>query len=306
MGENSGIEWTDHTFNPWWGCVKVSEACTHCYAETFAKRMGTAWGPSARRKFFGDNHWQEPVKWNRRAGEQGRRRRVFCASMADVFEMLPPEHPDHDRMADERWRLFKLIDATPNLDWLLLTKRPDNARHYFPGYYQDDPPAANIWCGTTVESIDHIDRIDELLDTPAVVRFLSVEPLLGPLDLGLRNWADLGRDDCRIDWVIVGGESGKHARAMHPAWVRLIRDDCKEAGVPFFFKQWGEYITMQERESCSLTPDDILASPRGRCDAWGRDGIGQAAYRVGKRAAGRLLDGKEYSEFPVSRPVLFN
>lgn len=143
MGKDSGIEWTHHTFNPWWGCVKVSDACTHCYAETWARRIGqTLWGLEAPRRFFGDNHWREPIRWNAEAAHVGERRRVFCSSMADVFE-------DRRDLDVHRERLWELIDATPMLNWLLLTKRTDRVEALAP--WRDTWPA-NVWLGSTAES----------------------------------------------------------------------------------------------------------------------------------------------------------
>src|SRR5271166_5607806 len=147
MGKNSKIEWTDHTFNPWWGCTKVSEACKNCYAEAWSKRVGQkVWGPTANRRFFGEKHWLEPVKWNADT-QAGRRRRVFCASMADVFE---------DRRELDPWRqkLWDLIEVTPRLDWLLLTKRPELVATL--ARWGDDWPP-NVWLGTTVEDQESAD-----------------------------------------------------------------------------------------------------------------------------------------------------
>ena len=177
MAKNSRIEWTTHTFNPWWGCVKVSPACKHCYAESWAKRVGQpVWGIRADRRFFGEAHWNEPLRWDREAAQSGERARVFCASMADVFE----DRGDLDPWRD---RLWALIEATPNLDWLLLTKRPQHIASMAPW---DDRWPANVWLGTTVEDQDCADeRLPLLAAVPAAVRFISAEPLLGPVDLGI-------------------------------------------------------------------------------------------------------------------------
>src|SRR5262245_52074261 len=176
MGKDSGIEWTHHTFNPWWGCMKVSPGCEHCYAETFSIRVGKkVWGPKADRRFFGDAHWAEPLKWNAVAARAGERHRVFCASMADVFE-------DRRELDGHRARLWRLIAATPHLDWLLLTKRPENLARMLPWYshwenrvaFEPDEPWPNVWLGTTVEDQQRADeRIPHLLRSPAAVRFLS-------------------------------------------------------------------------------------------------------------------------------------
>ena len=224
MGQNSRIEWTDHTFNPWWGCVKVSPACDHCYAESFAKRTGhQVWGKDAPRRFFGDKHWQEPVKWNREAATLGQRQRVFCASMADVFE----GRADVD---DALGRLFGLIEATPMLDWLLLTKRPHNIAKLLPADWLTHPKA-NVWLGVTVESPDYLWRVYQLRDVRAAVRFISYEPALADVTWPLHG----------IHWLIAGGESGGGCRPPQPEWMRSARDQATAAGTAFLFKQWGGF-----------------------------------------------------------------
>ncbi|HVT78337.1 MAG TPA: phage Gp37/Gp68 family protein [Acidimicrobiales bacterium] len=229
MGENSNIGWTDHTHNPWWGCARVSEGCQKCYAETFANRLGLdLWGKTSPRRFFGDDHWAKPLRWNRKAIAVGERHRVFCASMADVFE-------DRDDLVDERARLFDLIEQTTQLDWLLLTKRPENVAALAARWMGSTWPA-NVWLGTTVEHQDAAERrIPILLEVPARLRFLSCEPLLGPVDV--TPWLSPGPR--RVDWVIAGGESGATRRAFDVAWAEALLDQCAAAGVPFFFKQHG-------------------------------------------------------------------
>jgi protein gp37 len=229
MGETTGISWTDHTFNPWWGCFKVSPGCANCYAETFSNRYGhDVWGPpkTTSRRLFGTAHWNEPLKWNEAAKRDERQHRVFCASMADVFE-------DHPLVASERNRLWMLIERTNSLDWLLLTKRPENVLRMSPWHHNPDGLIwPTVWLGTSVEDQQRADeRIPALLEPehPVAVRFLSCEPLLGPVDL--TPWLD------GLDWVIVGGESGPGHRAMNPDWARSLRDQCVGAGVAFFFKQ---------------------------------------------------------------------
>lgn len=229
--KDSKIEWTHSTFNPWWGCVRVSPGCTNCYAEAFAKRTGNpVWGVQAPRRFFGDKHWDEPKRWNERCAKAGIRERVFCASMADVFE-------DRADLAPHRERLWKLIEATPSLDWLLLTKRPQNIVRL------GHDVLSRCWLGTTTEDQQRADeRIPYLLDAPAGVRFLSAEPLIGPIVL---RWQVMG---CKghlaetfgnplINWVIVGSESGPGARPMHADWARSLVDQCVKLGVPVFVKQ---------------------------------------------------------------------
>jgi protein gp37 len=195
MGKNSKIEWTHHTFNPWWGCTRVSAACKHCYAEAWAKRVGKkVWGPKAPRRFFGDDHWAGPVKWNQEALGRAERARVFCASMADVFEARKDLNP-------LREKLWILIEATAQLDWLLLTKRPERVLQTVP--WTTDWPK-NVWIGTTVEDQESAkERLPHLARIPAAVRFISAEPLLS--ELSIASW--LGTS---IDWVITGGESGPH------------------------------------------------------------------------------------------------
>jgi protein gp37 len=325
MAENSKIEWTDHTFNPWIGCTKVSPACKNCYAERdFDHRYGKAkWGPNGTRVITSDTNWKKPLAWDRQAAADGVRPRVFCASLADVFEDW--QGPIFDSKGDRlfwshsrepyqsRWhwiaepqcaggeqpvtmdfirqRLFELIDATPNLDWLLLTKRPENIERMWPRMKMSSKtwdsrvkgPAdhrRNLWLGTSVENQEWTEkRIPELLKCRDLspVLFLSCEPLVGPVDLrsvanACVNCDDIAGCDCdcpplAIDWVITGGESGPDARPCDPEWFRSLRDQSAAAGVPFHFKQWGEFDEHQ--------------------------------VRVGKKNAGRLLDGRTHDGFPV-------
>lgn len=286
MGKNSKIAWTDHTFNPWWGCTKVSPGCDNCYAAGLAKRTGfDVWGDDKPRRFFGDKHWAESIAWNAEATAAGVRRRVFCGSMCDLFEGDDSGASELDYQRDALWHL---IENTPNLDWLLLTKRPENVETMVPTEWTDPEGIksrckhfsqqsgnevvpdrslgwpANAWLGVTAENQEQADkRIPLLLKMPAPVRFLSCEPLLGPIDLarwlkpyadaidivgGINhgvnfNWVNLDTSALppKPDWVIAGGESGRNARPMHPDWVRGLRDQCQAAGVAFFFKQWGEW-----------------------------------------------------------------
>lgn len=230
MGKDSGIAWTDHSFNPWWGCSKVSAGCSNCYAEAWDARFGgTHWGPGAARKVFGERHWRMPLSWNEEAKAGGYRRRVFAASMADVFDVEGPEAA--------RARLFSTIEMTPSLDWLLLTKRPENMPTMLPkGFGPKTWP--NVWLGTSVEDQANADRIDLLLNIPAALYFLSAEPLLGPLDLG--RWIGAARRrSAELGWIIVGGESGAKARPFDLAWARALRDQAAAANVCFFLKQLG-------------------------------------------------------------------
>lgn len=279
MAKNSSIEWTHHTFNPWWGCTKVSPACDHCYAETWAKRVGQGvWGAKAPRRFFTDKHWAEPLRWNKEAIADGERRRVFCASMADVFERRAELNP-------WRERLWALIEATPMLDWLLLTKRPQEIGNKVP--WTNDWPE-NIWLGTTVENQRFAEiRLPHLLKHRAKVRFLSCEPLLGPIDL--RAWMKANKKAGLhgIDWIIAGGESGPGARPMHPTWARGLRDQAMLAKVPFHFKQWGHWV-----------PAEIVTAEQKRSIIELEDGSEMAW--LGKKEAGRKLDGDTWDGFPVA------
>jgi protein gp37 len=322
MAENSNIEWTDHTFNPWRGCTKVSPGCENCYAETLSLRNPAVlgqWGRGKPRVLASEDMWKQPVKWNAAAGAARHetewssddftalpppRPRVFCASLADWLDDEVPIH----------WliRLMSLIVATPNLDWLLLTKRPQNLRPRMERVMREIPRnnitsaeasarclaeawlttggtiIHNIWLGTTVEDQARADeRIPLLLSIPAKVRFLSCEPLLGPVNVseirdaeGFEYMPLVGANlpEPRIHWVICGGESGgPKARPMHPYWARSLRDQCAAAGVPFFFKQWGA---------------------RGPIHNGGTGLDTDSMVYVGKAKAGRLLDGIEHNGFP--------
>lgn len=306
MTKNTKIEWAHHTFNPWEGCQKIGPGCDNCYAENRNARFGGGvavnWGPGAPRRRTSARNWQQPVKWNAEAERLGIRYRVFCASLADVF----------DNAVDPQWRvdLFELIRATPYLDWLLLTKRIGNAKSMIDatiaemdiGY--DVPftawPYPNVWLGATIVNQEEADRdIPKLLAVPAAKRFLSMEPLLGPVnltDITVRHGcgtedhfsAVFDPDDDEadsvsyIDWIIVGGESGPNARPMYPDWARSLRDQCEAAGVPFLFKQWGEYApNWFVKESGQKIP--------------GSEWID----RMGKKIAGRLLDGRTWDEVPA-------
>lgn len=221
MAENSGIEWTHHTFNPWIGCQKVSPACDACYAEAWDKRFGgERWGPKAARTRTSNANWNKPLQWNRKAEAEGVRYRVFCASLADVF--------DNHRSIQPEWRadLWSLIRSTPHLDWLLLTKRPQNIARFLPDDWGGGYP--NVWLGTTVENQDEAERrVPILAATRARIRFLSCEPLLGYVSLRNIKASPRARTPAsvQIDWVIAGGESGSRHRPTDPSWFRRLRDD---------------------------------------------------------------------------------
>lgn len=274
--ENSHIEWTDHTFNPWIGCTKVSPGCQHCYAEVYGNRFGVRWGPQGERRRTSEDYWSKPRAWNRRAAKTGKPETVFCASLADWAEDRPELIP---------WRndFFALTEETQNLIYLMLTKRPENIRQFWPWLWSER--RANVWFGTSVESQNEGNkRVIDLLYSVHGPKFLSCEPLLGPVDLTSlpamrgniydaltgREWTEDRKHSVgfgpSIKWVICGGESGPNARPTHPDWVRSLRDQCAEAGVPFFFKQWGAW------------------SP---CEVNGAETM----IKIGKKLGGRLLDG---------------
>ncbi len=352
MAENSKIEWTTHTFNPWEGCTEVSPGCLHCYAAARNARFGggTApnWGKGAPRRRTSPANWKLPLKWDREYleeidealhcfGEESyiapQRPRVFCASLADWLDDEVPI----EWLVD----LLELIGKTPGLDWLLLTKRPQNWTSRLEAALRslNISPAGdtrydwavdwlerrsvphNVWIGTTVEDQTRADeRIPRLLNIPAQVRFLSCEPLLGAVDL--RRWLSLRLPDggcsrcgfldsqqghslhCpapQIHWVIIGGESGPGARPMHPDWARSIRDQCVDAGVSVLFKQWGEWSPNIPPDGTKWLPEQIRYAQADGAIAKIGEGHepGPLLYRMGKHAAGRVLDGKTWGQFPI-------
>lgn len=230
MAETTKIAWTDATFNGWIGCAKVSEGCAHCYAESMMDhRYGkVVWGKGQPRKRTSAAYWREPLRWNQQCLAQGVRKRVFCASLADVF----------DAEAPQEWRddLWDLIESTPWLDWLLLTKRPENIRSMLRAGQLN-----NVWLGTSVESPKVLWRIEHLLAVPAVIHFISAEPLLEDLAADPRFLDYLSPTPARpgLAWVIAGGESGNEARECHLGWLRRIVNACFAKQVPCFVKQLG-------------------------------------------------------------------
>ena len=339
MTDHTKIEWTDRTWNPVTGCTKVSPGCDHCYAESIATRF--AGGPAFPNGFdvqLREHKLTEPLRWRRPA-------KVFVNSMSDLF---------HNAVPDEYIaRVWAVMALAPQHTFQVLTKRHGRMRslisdHEF-GNWMDheiaelggdvgafgyDWPLPNVWLGVSTENQQWADiRIPALLDTPAAVRFISAEPLLGPIDLDQPRCESHGRDhaylddrhtercsECvadgwlgelsfghwldplngGLDWVIVGGESGPKARPMHPYWARGLRDQCQRAGVPFHFKQWGEYALHPRGISTSAdryvfidgSPSIELANVGGHI------GVGAVMRRVGKKAAGRLLDGRTWDEYP--------
>ncbi len=336
MAERTGISWCDATFNPIIGCSKVSPACKHCYAERdMDHRYGkVAWGPMGTRVLTSGDNWKKPLKWNREAAKSGKRLRVFCASLADVFEdwqgymlnhhgkqlFINPDGKWSEKaegaavsMRDVRQQLFNLIDTTPNLDWLLLTKRPENIKRMVELIRLDggttgriaeldiDTPAhryfrRNVWLGCSVENQEFADkRLPELMKCRDLspVLFLSCEPLLGPVEFSdVTNRTDcisqLGKKSLSgIDWVIAGGESGPEARPSNPDWFRSMRDQSEIHNVPFHFKQWGEWAPYSE-----LTYDLCKHVDTHAFDEESN------VFRVGVKQAGRMLDGVLHDAFP--------
>jgi protein gp37 len=311
MGTKTGIEWTDHTFNPWIGCTKVSAGCANCYAKTRDDRhmLGPVshWGPGAPRHITSAANWREPIRWAKAARAAGRRDKVFCASQADIFEIEAP--------VAARQALWKLIgDTCDALDWQLLTKRPENILSVMCddnlnlGFFE----LTRCWLGTSAENQEAANkRIPELLAIDAAVRFLSCEPLLGPVDLAIAVGVLPVGITGDIDWVIAGGESGPNARPMLPEWAESLRDQCEAASAAFFFKQWGEWApgacagSLPSRTERTATWWDgrwlyDSLTPR-QSEELHRDDAPDV-YLLGKKAAGAMLDGREWKEFPTVRP----
>lgn len=269
MAETTQIEWTDRTFNPWTGCTKVSPGCDNCYAEGWSKRSGhVKWGNHPRKRTT-EAYWRAPLAWQRQAGDfesaRGRRQRVFCASLADVF----------DNQVPEQWRrdLFALIRRTPDLDWQLLTKRPQNITRFLPDDWGDGYP--NVWLGFTAEDQLRFDQRKRFIElVKARIWFVSYEPAIGPLRVRA--------DDPRPEWVIVGGESGPGARPMREEWVDDIISDCSDLGIASFFKQWGQYANNPLTGSPTMS-----ASERKSRDPHGK--------------GGGLVAGRLVREFPSER-----
>lgn len=320
MGDKTGIEWTDATWNPVTGCDKVSPGCDHCYAETFAERWRGTRGHYFENGFdvqLRPDKLDLPLRWTKP-------RKVFVNSMSDLF---------HDKVPDEYIaRVFAVMALAPQHTFQLLTKRHGRMRsllssddfrsevtHTFVGLAVENLslktghlesatgdwwPLSNVWLGVSAEDQKRADlRIPALLDTPAAVRFVSAEPLLGPIDL---HADPIGKDSVfwigHLDWVIVGGESGPSARPMHPDWARSLRDQCVAAGVPFLFKQWGEFRPVLPSDG-DVTPDRYVQCETGRSvdddGMWNVSGGHWCAMRrLGKKRAGRELDGRTWDQYP--------
>jgi protein gp37 len=303
--ETTRIEWCSSTWNPWIGCSKVSPGCTNCYAEREAARRGwSTWGPDSARYVTSLEYWDQLLRWNKKAANSREPVRVFCGSLCDVFE-------DRSDLRERREQALRLMEYyTQHLTWLLLTKRPENIRKMVPDYWLHGCWPKNVWIGTSVENQEWANiRIPELLRVPAQHRFLSCEPLLGPLDLTPWLWVEslnpnyylpkqpnvIIMPSCTIQWIIAGGESGPKARPMHPDWVRSLRDQCVEANVPFFFKSWGEFVPPHQGVQLSLTP---TGEARRASVARIPGELPSPVFRIGKQLSGYLLDDQEWQQFP--------
>ena len=295
MAENTKISWADNTWNPWQGCKKVSPGCANCYMYRDKKRYGQDPATVIRSKpptFNKPLHWKDPAK-------------VFVCSWSDFFI------EDADQWRDDAWKIMR---QTPHLTYLLLTKRPENIKDRLP----EDWPLPNVWLGVTAENQEMADkRIPILLSIEAPKHFISIEPMVGPVDLFFPAHPNLLPAIDRLDWVIVGGESGPNARPCHPDWIRSLRDQCQGHGVPFMFKQWGEYRPAKTVSEATLYPRIVTNRKDGWCangcyhldhqvesmlDGTGRfSHIDCAMTKVGAKKSGHLLDGKEYMEFPEDK-----
>lgn len=349
-GQNVGISWTDYTANAWEGCTKVHAGCDNCYAETICHRWGKdVWGNDKPRRYV-KSFFSNLNKYQKEAAREGRMKTVFVGSMMDVFEkpmpmidgngepvmsdiLFPNAEPCWPlTTGDVRRKFFRQIEAGiyPNLLFLLLTKRPSNINKYIPEVWLSDAAPDNVMFGTSVVNQETADKlIPQLLEVKGN-RFLSMEPLLGPVDLDewisesaetrCRSHYRRTKHDCAwmggesglfacedcdaqdyiphrtIDWVIVGGESGPKARPMRPEWAQSIQMQCAEAGVKFHFKQWGEWIAMSQAMHPVELADGEEYSISLKFPDNGIIKIGDdAMVRSGKKANGRLLDGKEYN-----------
>lgn len=236
MGKDTAISWTHHTWNPHSGCAKVSAGCAHCYAAALppGMRRGAEWGTETPRVMASEAYLRQPFAWDLAAARAGERHRVFCGSTMDWAE-------DRDDLDASRARIFATVEATPNLDWLLVTKRADQIMRRVPERWRGGFPK-NVWILVSVEDQRAADeRIPHLAEVPAVVRGLSMEPLLGPVDLSAWLWGPMGARAADVNWVITGGESGPHARPMLEEWVRDIHTQARAAGVAIHHKQMGSW-----------------------------------------------------------------
>lgn len=311
--ENTTISWAHHSFSGWSGCSAISSgvagACKFCYAEAINKRFrdGRNWGVGAPRERTSEKYWELPLKWNRVAGKKKQRVRVFAFSTSDVFDVE----------ADQSWRddFFNLVLKTPNIDWLILTKRVGNVKKMVPRDWLVNGFPANVWLGITVVTQGEAERdIPKLMALPASVRFLSMEPLLGMVQLDAVRYEHMpgvvgdalnpptdydqasGGRYPAIDWVICGGEAAAKARPMHPDWARSLRDQCVQAGTHFFFKQWGNWCP-ESSDIIQSTRKKIVINNSGEITSEA-DPTAEVMVRMRKQDAGELLDGRMHQNIP--------
>lgn len=290
MVENTKIEWATHTLNWWTGCEAVSPACAHCYAETWAKRAGRDF---AERRLTSNNIHRLPLKWEREAIETGERPYVFVNSLSDFFDNKVPQ----------AWRdsFFAIAKQTRHVTYMLLTKRVGNVKKMLPDDWAGGAAYPNVWIGSTVVNQEEANRDwPKLARTPAARHFLSMEPLLGPVDLydacDAARMPGLDGDLLVPDWIICGGESGSGARPMSPLWVRKIQQFCEEFDVPFFFKQWGEWRAFHMSASTDAQCEKLLHARHAPEHAYVEDIF---CLRVGKENAGRDICGEVFSDRPA-------
>jgi len=266
MSANSKISWTHHTFNLIWGCEKIAPECASCYAEAWARRMGYhVWGKDQPRRTLSEKYWREPFKWNARAEKNGERARVFCGSMCDWLE-------DHPTVHQERLKLFPLIEQTPRLDWLLLSKRNENFDRAIPEKWCMEGVPENVWIGMTAGCQETWNACWPILESIKYrfhrLAFVSVEPMIGPLDISNDLvYIDIGDEDCTRwiqwpDWIIIGGESeqpGRQARKMELEWARSLIAQCKKNDVSVYVKQlgsaWAREAGVFEEDSHGANPE---------------------------------------------------
>ncbi len=283
MAENTSISWARHTFNGWIGCTKVSPACKFCYAERdWDKRFHrVTWGPKGKRSLTGDDNWNKPLAWNRAAAAAGERHSVFCNSLSDWMDDHPSIKPEWHA------RLWQLILATPHLDWLPLTKRPENWEQFIPFF---DMPVANVRLGISIEDQERADICAPYLKAAHDAgwnTFVSYGPACGPVD-----WDALLP---HIGWLVAEGESGPQARPSHPQWFRQARDACARHGVPYHHKQNGEWIAYDD----AINLDGVNLHTVQTCGFGAGDPHGNPQMaRVGIAKAGRMLDGVLHDAFP--------
>lgn len=288
MSKNSLVKLAHHAFNPWWGYKKFPLTWKLDGLHWIESQTDPAgyWESHAQSRFLSDEHWNTPLPWNSTAEHRNQRERVLCAPTPDLFQ-------DHDDLPGWRSRLLNLIEATPNLDWLLLTRHAYAIKRHLPQGYT---LPRNAWLGVHVPDQHRADRYIPYLQAVPTdgVRFLYCEPLRQPIDI--RRYLEPRRGIGRIDWVVCGGQSTNGAEPMHPGWVEYLQWQCEQAGVPFYFKQWGNWAPVEVVGIEAAGNRHVIEMTR--CDGRPEDMV-----RVGKRVAGRVLFGQTWEQFPESRPL---